>query len=309
MKKCLIAALALFLILAVSVAADEPDSLWIGHLYAYHVTGDVFKVPLYYSNDGVLTALGFPLKFISTGGPIYPDSLTRAGRTFGTNLFNLFFGFSSGEFGGNPDSACVGMIGFDGDVPPGDGVIADCWFSGAQVGDLISFLPAETYPPACTPGANPGNPPGEFVFVPTALVVAEGVTEIVCQTAVEGMATHTVSFPIFIYGSNGPFSLEIVSFEGPEPPQFGPTLSGSDPWNFVWVPGFNDVGEYTLTLRATDGLDETVDAVVTIDVAPLNIDPCDVARGDLNCDGKVDIADLIFMVDWMFTDGPAPYCK
>lgn len=75
------------------------------------------------------------------------------------------------------------------------------------------------------------------------------------------------------------------------------------------LPGFNDLGEFSLVLRATDDDGATVDKAVSITVTELQVDPCDVARGDLNCDGTVDITDLVFMVVWMFMSGPAPYCK
>lgn len=125
----------------------------------------MFKVPLYYSNDSPFNSLGFPFLFVSSGGPIMPDSITHAGRTYGIDIFQLFLGFSSGDFGGNPDSVCVGLISFYGEIPPGEGIIADFWFSGGQVGDLLSFVPIELYPPGC--GIGPEGPSGPPVHVVT----------------------------------------------------------------------------------------------------------------------------------------------
>ena len=307
-KKTLLTALIL-LILVAGTALAEPDSLWIGQQSAFYVYDGIFKVPLYYSNDNPLGSIGFPFFFITSGGPIMPDSITRADRTYGTTMFTLFLGFSSGDYGGNPDSTCAGLISLADEIPAGDGVIAEFWFSGGQVGDMISFLPIPNYPPGCTIGSNPTDPDGGPVHAPTAVVILEGGTEIVCQSSITGMATHVITFDIQVVGVAQPFDLEIVSLTGPAPYDNEPNLSGSNPWTFYWVPGFNDVGEYALVLRATDAESEIVDKTVTITVTELQVDPCDVARGDLNCDGIVDIADLVFFVDWMFTNGPAPYCK
>ncbi len=307
-KKTLLTALILLILVTGTVLA-EPDSLWIGQLYAYQVNDSTLKVPLFYSNDNPLNSLGFPFMFISSGDPIIPDSITRADRTYGSNMFDLFLGFSSGDYGGNPDSTCAGLISLTAEIPAGDGVIAELWFSGGQVGDMISFLPIPNYPPGCAIGSSPYDPDGGPVHAPTAVVIMEGGTEIVCQSSITGMATHVITFDIQVMGVAQPFDLEIVSLTGPAPYDNEPNLSGSNPWTFYWVPGFSDVGEYTLVLRATDGDSETVDKEVLIDVGELEVDPCDVARGDLNCDGIVDIADLVFMVDWMFSGGPPPYCK
>ena len=43
------------------------------------------------------------------------------------------------------------------------------------------------------------------------------------------------------------------------------------------MPGFNDLGEYSLILRATDADEVIVDKTVNITVTELGVDPCDVA--------------------------------
>jgi len=305
-SKGLVLVVMILIVCLAGSAFAEPDSLWLGQLQAYYVGNTVFKVPLYYSNDTPFNSLGFPFMFVSTGGPIIPDSVTLAGRTYGMDIFQLFHDFTSSDYGGNPDSTCVGLISLSGEIPAGEGVIADFWFSGGQVGDLISFVPIEFYPPGCAIG--PDGPEGPPVHVATAVSIVVGGTEIVCPSAIAGQATHPISFVANVLGTASPFDLEILSFDGPAHDN-DPILSGSDPWTFTWVPGFNDLGEFSVVLRATDADGGTVDKSVIINVTELQVDPCDVARGDLNCDGIVDIADLIFMVDWMFFTGPAPFCK
>jgi hypothetical protein len=230
-KKTLLTVLIL-LILVAGTALAEPDSLWIGQQYALYVGDGVFKVPLYYSNDNPLNSLGFPFVFISSGDPIIPDSVTRADRTYGTTMFTLFLGFSSGDYGGNPDSTCVGLISFSDQLPAGDGVIAEFWFSGGQVGDMISFLPIPNYPPSCVLSANPPDPDGGPVHAPAAVVILEGGTEIVCQSSIAGMATHVITFDIHVVGVAQPFSLGILSFDGPAHGN-EPSLTGDNPWTFV----------------------------------------------------------------------------
>lgn len=308
MSKALILGLMVVVICLAGSVSAEPDSLWVGQLNAYYVGNTVFKVPLFYSHDQPLISLAFPMMFVSTGGPIIPDSVTHAGRTYGMEIFQLFFGFSSGDHGVNPDSTCVGLVSLLGELPPGDGIIADLWFSGGQMGDMISFIPIETYGPSCNIDSYPQDPDGGPIHVVTHVMIVPGGTEIICLSSVTGQATHAISFTANVIGTASPFSLEVLSFDGPAHDN-EPWLSGDNPWTVTWQTGFNDLGEFDLVLRATDSDGGTVDKSVTITVEELVVDPCDVARGDLNCDGIIDIGDLVFMVDWMFMSGPSPYCK
>lgn len=158
--------------------------------------------------------------------------MTHAGPTYGMDIFQLFHDFTSDDYGGNPDSTCVGLISFYGEIPPGEGIITEFWFSGGQLGDLISFVPIDFYPPGC--GIGPDGPYGPPVHVATAVQIVPGGIEIVCPSNVSTQATHPASFTIDVLGTASPFDLEILSFDGPSH-DFEPALSGNNPWTFTWI--------------------------------------------------------------------------
>ena len=56
-----------------------------------------------------------------------------------------------------------------------------------------------------------------------------------------------------------------------------------------------------------DGSIDIADLVYVVDYmfmsGPAPLPP---ESGDMNCDGNIDIADLVYLVDYMFNGGPAP---
>ena len=47
----------------------------------------------------------------------------------------------------------------------------------------------------------------------------------------------------------------------------------------------------------------------TVPIAGFEYDPnCCILRGDLDNSGEIDISDLLFLIDYMFTQGPVPIC-
>jgi hypothetical protein len=310
-KKTSLMAMIAVVGLAVGASATVQDTVQIGYHTAYYMGNSTIRIPVHLYNDNQpLGGLAISFLYYCTGGPIVPDSITRAGRTAGTNIFDLYFDFAhvQGDSVTNPDSICAGFVSLQNKLPAGSGGIANMWFSGAEIGDLISFVPLPQVGP-CQTDMEPYEPDGGLVFNSTHLVVTENALEISCGTSFTVSATHLLTFPVYVYSTAEPATLVIEDFYGPNMQFPVPTLSGSDPWQFRWQPAFQNQGEYTLVLRATDAASATTTETVTINVTPVTVDPCEVVRGDLNCDGIIDITDLLFLVDYMFNGGPPSDCQ
>lgn len=303
---------AIFTIMLLSSGfTTVPDTARIGDQTAYYMGDGVIRIPVFFFNDnGPVNGLGLSFLFITTGDPIFPDSLTRAGRTAGTNIFDMFFdlGTAGSPWGGNPDSVCTGMISMHEPLPSGEGTIADLWFSGAAPGDLISFQMVPVVM-TCNTDMSPPDPDGGLIFPVTLLTVSEADLLISCGTSHEIAATTLLQFPVTVYGNNLPISLEIENFYGPSSQFPTPSLSGNSPWTFSWQPAFQNTGTYTAVLHAEDALGNESHVTVSINVTEIESDPCAVVRGDLNCDGFVDITDLLFLVEYMFGGGPPSGCN
>lgn len=288
----------------------QGDTVWIGLDGGQHVGDGIVRLPVFMTNstDNV-TGLQFPFMFECSSGSLSPDSITRAGRTLGTDIFNLFLGFGySGSGTANPDSACAALVSLSESLPAGSGVIADMWFSGAQDGDLILFQSVDFYPPSCDPAiVSDEGGYHEITLAPTTVEVVPAGLYISCAPYYQVQAFQTLNFAVAVAGGAPPYDLEIVELTGAQP-ENPPSLSGYDPWTFNWTPTGSNLGDHRLTLRATDAADAEFELDVTINVAPVNPSECDRLRADVNCDGVDNIADLVYMIGYMFGGGPPPDC-
>ncbi len=75
--------------------------------------------------------------------------------------------------------------------------------------------------------------------------------------------------------------------------------------SFSYLPNAGFDGTDSFTYRATDGTAQSVDSTVTIDVRN---SLTAFRRSDTNSDGKTDIADAIFILTYLFRNGPEPTC-
>jgi|GEM_PF-1522118 len=311
-RRVLATALILFAFCS-SALATVPDTIRLGDDVAYYMGDGVVRVPVFVFNDnGPFNGISVSFGFASTGNPIVPDSVTHAGRTAGTGVFDLFIGFSdyAAPWGGNPDSACAGLVALYGEVEIGSGVIADFWFSGSSPGDFLSFWGVDQVGPCGTGIGSYGDPDGGPIVPATNLVVSDAPLQITAADAYTVEATRLVTIPVQVYGINDPFTLEIHEFYGPNPQVPSPTISGDNPWTVLWQPAFQNVGLYTMVLKATDALDNEVLKTIEITVTETSGgDPCAVLRGDMDCDGQITITDLLFLVDFMFNSGPPSNCS
>ena len=283
-----------------------PDTVYIGPDSAFYWGDGKVSVPVWYYNDNdSIDALQLAIHFESTGGSLVPDSITRAGRTYGTNIFELFMDF--GYQPAHPDSACAGFVSIQEYLPPGSGVIADMWFSGATPNDTITFSPIDFLPPACRTDCYPKDPEGGPILLPTTVVTGPAGLAVFCGGHFSVTALNQLSFNITAGGGAPPYDLEIASLSGSLPGN-PPTLTGSGPWTFTWTPRGNELGDHLLVLRATDGLGAIATRNVRITVNAIPVTQCNYLRGDVNCDAEVNISDLLFLVDYMFDNGPQPDC-
>ena len=89
------------------------------------------------------------------------------------------------------------------------------------------------------------------------------------------------------------------------------TYLGNGEGTFEWSPLSSDIGDHDITFTAYDNDDLTDYEVITITVS----DGCCIPpmRGDVNADGApgepgIDVADVVYLVNFMFKQGPPPPC-
>ncbi len=308
-QRILLTAVLMVCWLFTTATATVPDTIRVGYNEVYYVGEGRVRVPLVYFNDNdSVGAVQFPLRYACSSGLLTPDSVTRAGRTYGTQIFNLILGMQGGGET-NPDSTCVTLVTLWESLPPGDGIIANLWFTGAYPGDVISFLPVnDTLGPNCYLLAQPPDPDGGPIHVRNDIIVTDGGVDIVAGSEFTIEALNELRFPVDVYSGTAPYTLQVVSLVGPNMVYPIPSIAGSGPWEFRWRPGSANSGDYTLTLGATDSAGLYTDHRTTIHVTPAPPDECDIVRGDMTCDSVIDIADLVYLASWMFTGGPPPDC-
>ena len=92
-----------------------------------------------------------------------------------------------------------------------------------------------------------------------------------------------------------------------------------EPMTQSWVPGYpiHTVVEYAVQVRPLDyrgdangdGMVNVADIVFLINYLFIEgPEPVPFSEGDVNCDGKINVADAVFLINYVFIGGPIPRC-
>lgn len=266
----------------------------------------VIEVTAY--NDEPVSGLAIPLKF--SGQCLFPDSISLVGSRFSNALLKLAIIDTAGQ------TFILGAIYTSGFLPPGEGLMGKLYFTvkSGVTPETVSidtfsnesisllFVDTTTVPapkeiiPVFKPGAVYCNvPPKPVPHAPVIQVPGP-------QTVFGG---QTLNFSVTATDVDTQDVLTITK-SGVGSFVFSPKKSPATGF-FTWKPSNADTlgSPYSVTFTVNDGTGLEDTGTVEITVEPFFVPPSGL-EGDLNGDHKVDIADIVYFVNFLFKDGPPP---
>ncbi len=295
-----------------------PDTVYFGEEgKAYGSSGNIFSIPIYIITDQELIGINIGIEYGLDGyvEPVW-DSISEIGSIFDqTDYFDLIHGVT-GETaidGVLPDTLCISGAAMLRFIPPGKFKYCDVWFSGGTVGEQVMtdsawVLPSCSFTLYATDGKGSYTPQ----FVGGLLTIEPGplVMNMSNPDTISVEAGELVSFEIGAYSYHQPITVQLDSLvqipDGASPID-DPQTFGSNPLIFEWTTApYEGNTEWLAYFTATDAIMNLVDATVQISV--LASGSYYGLIGDSNCDGMIDIDDVVFLINYIFASGPAPTC-
>ncbi len=292
-----------------------PDTVYYGdNGKAYGYSGGVFRVPVYVTSDQSLQGICLGMEFgLNTSGLVF-DSLSKLGSIFWNNqYFDVSNHFLMTNLLGcnppNPDTVGFGGASNSRPLPAGRYKLCDVFFHGASIGDQIAADSA-WFPQA-----------GNFIFVPYSqgawndyvprfvggsLTIAQGTPEFfsTLPAQINGIGGNVVTFSFGAEGTFPPVTIALDSLRKVSSgalPFSAPVCATGNPVTFNWSSLYYEVGTWTAFFTATDGAMHTQQLTTSILMSP------GANYGDANCDGVIDISDVVYLIGFIFTPGsPAP---
>ncbi len=317
--------LAVFLaaaVLTVGATAQDagiPDTCYFGdHGEAWTYPGDLVCVPVYFTTDANIIGVTVGIEYGFDGYEIHYDSVGEFGTVFMEgNYLSLtgLVGFDGNSDGVNPDSAGLGGAGFgNGDeLPIGNYLFGKIWFSGIDIGDYLTVdsayvAPNATFTFVATTGSS-FTP--QYVGGTLALVPGPAEIYVLEPDSVFGDAAQLLTFDVEVLATYNPASIvldSVVKINTGEPLTYLPTTFGANPLTVEWTPTYEEFGLFRFWFTASDNLGTplTFSTLVTVNwVQP----PCDVLRGDADCNDLVNITDAVYLIQYIFNQGTPPGCE
>ncbi len=258
-------------------------------------------------NDEPVTGILVPLRF--SGQCLIPDSVSFVGTRV-ANAAILPVGIDT-----TGQEMVFGAVYFSGSLPPGDGLIGKLFFTvksdvAPETVVIDTFIRDNTYlsfvdtsfisPKEILPQFKPGAvycnvPPKPVPHAPVLFVPG----------AQEVFATQTLNFSVTATDVDTGDVLSI-SKTGVGTFNFSPKKSPATGFFGFSPTNVDTIGSpYTVTFIVNDGTGLADTAEVMITVKPFTIPPSGL-EGDLTGDDRVDQSDIVFLVNFIFKDGPPP---
>jgi hypothetical protein len=314
MKKCgiVFGVLLLILVPVLSRAQEQgvPDTCKVDTT-TVTAQGQHFMLQVRAYNDYAIGAVSIPLKF--DGSSLVCDSGSFAG-TRGSTATPDISGFTIDNL---QQSVVVFAVWLSGNLSPGEGPVANLFFTvrndavtetvyvdtfTTPLGVEIEFSSAAGigYKPVFEKGRVVVQLPAPVKHNPD--IIVPGMQQVLCDSAgcdslsFEVHATDVDAADILTITKQGVGNLFTVPHVSPD--------TGFLSW--VPVPGDTLNSPYTDTFIVNDGTGLADTGTVMIKVKPRPVVPPSAKNGDVNGDGKVNVDDVIFLVNFLFKDGPPP---
>ncbi len=302
------------LVFCSSIGAQDPgtpDTLWIGKDGGLGLFGGTsFVISISVFNDEPLTAIAIPISIeeISAFGRL--DSITYTGtRLEDPSIFDLRVFDTTGIDSTSPDSTQISFITTTGsDLPAGDGKVCDLWFSGGPLGGTVKIdtitwklgqelmfviRPSLGFAPVFQGGIILLKPTAPSLNLPFGPLIVDAGDTLVFQVS----ATGNQPISITLDSLKDVFDVGRAAFAIPS--------FGGNPDTFDWKTDCVDAGLWRAKFTATDNNSQSSSGYVDIYVKfiPEN---CNFFRMDANCDRSVKLNDVIFIINYIFKNGPKP---
>ena len=295
-----------------------PDTCYFGDQgEAWVYPGDLVCLPVYIATDVNIVGVLVGIEYGFDDYEIHYDSAGTFGTIFMEgNYLSItgLVGMDGNSDGINPDSVAIGGAGFgNGDeLPIGSYLFGKIWFTAVNVGDYLTIDSAFVPPSADFTFVTVGGAQFTPQYVGGTLTLVPGPAEIyvIEPDSVFGDAAEMLTFDVEVLATYNPASIvldSVVNIGTGAQLLYLPTTFGVNPLTVEWTPTYDEFGFFRFWFTATDDLGNPLEFPILVTVNWVQ-PPCDVLRGDADCNDVVNITDVVYLIQYIFNQGPPPGC-
>ncbi len=282
-----------------------PDTLRLGTATATAFGQQVF-INVFGYNDETISGVAVPLRF--NGVALIPDSVSYLGGRMNDAAIKPVTIDTVGQ------TIIFGAVYFSGGIPAGSGLLAKIYFTvkNSVAPDTVDLdtalsLGLLSYVEPNTNEFTPRFVPGHvFVNVPGPPQPHDPVLTVPGPQQVYG--GFNIAFSVSATDVDTANVLTITMSNAPPGASFNHTpkkspASGLFSWTTTPADTLNS--PYLVTFIVNDGTGRADTGVVSVEVLPFATPPSG-QDGDLNGDGNITLVDVVYLLNFLFDDGPPP---